>query len=156
MSSQTAYLISPPHPLAARVCDVDGGLTFEEVLAWSDAIVRRTAAQWRFGVMMDVEWLSEVLDRAHRDPPGPGPVPAAIVARIRTIADDASTLGLAAVQRAATALCDRLADLDAGGFDPADRRHRLARAEQAMMALQAELGEPAHDQGTRPGVGLTI
>ncbi len=55
MFSHTAYLISPPHPLAARICDVDGGLFFEEALGCSDAIVRRTAAPWRFGVMMDVE-----------------------------------------------------------------------------------------------------
>lgn len=156
MSSQTAYLISPPHPLAARVCDVDGGLTFEEVLAWSDAIVRRTAAQWRFGVMMDVEWLSEVLDRVHRDPPEPGPLPATIVARIRAIADDASTLGLSAVQRAATTLCDCLAGINAEGDDHADRRHHLARVEQAIGALQVELGEPAHDQGAMPGGGLAV
>lgn len=146
MPDQTARFITPPWPLGARVCAGDDGLTFEEVLTKADAIVTRTAAQWRLEALMDVDRLADIADRIWQDPPELGPALADFFTTARAIEDQASAHGLSGARSAAAALCCYLSGLDAEGGNLGDPCRHLSVIEQSMSVLQNELAAGASDQ----------
>ena len=140
----------PPHALAARVCDADDGLTLEDILAKSDAIVRRTAAQWRLAALMEVEWLLLIADRIHRKPQDLGRALPSFLDGVRAIEDQAAVLGLSGARRSAAALCLYLSGIDGEGEHLDDPYRHIAAIEMSMILLQGELAVDAPDQDFSP------
>lgn len=66
MSDGQVRLITPPSTLKARICDVDGGVTLEHLLAAADAILAGAADSRRLGGSVDTGELLRAPDPAPR------------------------------------------------------------------------------------------
>ncbi len=87
--------------LRGRVCEGDDGLTLEELLERSQAIVERTAAQWRLGALFDIEQVWDPADAIHR---GVADIKASLPRFIeiaRSTGDEALLLGFSGIREAA-------------------------------------------------------
>lgn len=139
MSSQEATFITPPNPLKGRVCDVDDGVSLEELFARSEAIVERTAAQWRLGAFMNVEFLVSVIEALRLDPCELGTTLPLFFRAVRDIEEQASELGFPDVQKAAATITGYLAGIDAEGGNLGDPARHISMIELSIDVLQAQL-----------------
>jgi len=142
MSETAATLIPLSNRLKERLCSDGDGLSFEEMLARSAAIVERLSADWRAGAMRDAERLSAMARRMRSDDQGA----AGLLAASFTIAHDlhgqAGTFGYSEVGDVALALCTQLAAADENG---ADLLRHLPLIDQHLVALHTLLSEDVRD-----------
>lgn len=146
MSSQEAALITPPNPIKGRVCDIDDGIGLEELLARSEAIVERTATQWRLGAFMNVEFLMSVVEALRLDPCELGTTLPLFYRAVRDIEEQASELGFPDVRKAAAAITGYLAGMDAEGGNLGDPARHIAAIELSIDVLQAQLAVGSRDR----------
>lgn len=142
MSETAAILIPLSNRLKERLCSDGDGLSFEEMLARSAAIVEKLSADWRAGAVRDAERLLALARRMRSNDEGA----AGLLASSFTIAHDlhgqAGTFGYSEVGEVALALCAQLAAADAGG---ADFLSHLPRIEQQLIALHGLLSADVRD-----------
>jgi len=146
MPETVATLIPLANRLKERLLCSDGdGLSFEEMLARSSAIVEQLAEDWRGGALRDADRLAALVMRMQGEEWGKG----GLVASFFTIAHDvhgqAGTFGYSQAGDAALALCVQIAALDGHGDDLCDRRRHLSLIDQQLAALRTALTEDIRD-----------
>ncbi len=124
-----------------RVCDVEDGLTLEALLARSEAIVERSATQWRLGALFELSQAWEADDVIHRDPADILSALPTFFDLARTIGDEANVLGFSGIRDVAADFNAFLQRLDAGAVDPetalaliADLANSIDRFQRAVAA----------------------
>ncbi len=120
MSVAVAKLIAPPTQLKDRIAGSPEGLSFEEILAKSAAIVSRLSGEWRAGALHDVAELVQLADRIRSDPPAMAELLPAVFSLAHGIQGQAGTFGYGEVGETAAALCGYVVDLQAAGGDFGD------------------------------------
>lgn len=139
MHEATAKLIPLPNRLKDRVSSGAEGLSFEEILAKSAAIVSSLRGEWRIGALHDVAELTKLATRMHADLLGMGPLLPAFFSLAHGIQGQAGTFGYTTVSDVAAELCGYLADLDAEAGNLGDPRRHLGVFDTHLARLRTLL-----------------
>ncbi len=134
-----------PNRLKDRVSGTGEGLSFEEIIAKSAAIVSSLRGEWRIGAFHDVAELTRLVTRMHADPLSMGALLPAFFSLAHGIQGQAGTFGYRAVSDAAADLCEYLADLDAAGGNLGDPRHHLTVFDQHLAEMRRLLLDDVRD-----------
>jgi hypothetical protein len=126
MPEATAKLIPMPNRLRDRVSGQGDGLSFEEILARSAAIVSALTGEWRISALYDLSELTRLVTEMHTDPLSMGPLLPAFFSLAHGIQGQAGTYGYGEVSNTAASLCEYLGELDAAGGNLGDLRRHLA------------------------------
>lgn len=145
MLEATARLIPLPNRLKDRVSGGGEGLSFEEIIAKSAAIVSSLRGEWRIGALHDVAALTKLAAEMHAEPMAMGPLLPAFFSLAHGIQGQAGTFGYAEVSDVAADLCGYLADLDAAGGNLGDPRRHLAIFDHHLARLRTLLIEDVKD-----------
>ncbi|MBM3533430.1 MAG: hypothetical protein FJX60_10395 [Alphaproteobacteria bacterium] len=145
MPEATARLIQMPNRLKDRVSGQTDGLSFEEILAKSAAIVTALTGEWRIGALCDLSELTRLAGEMHADPPGMGALLPAFFSLTHGIQGQAGTFGYGEVSYVAASLCDYLADLDAAGGNIGEPRRHLAVLDRHLAQLRRLLIDDIRD-----------
>lgn len=145
MSEATAKLIAMPNRLKDRVAGTSEGLSFEEIIAKSAAIVSSLRGEWRIGALHDIAELTKLVAEMHADPLSMGPLLTPFFSLVHGIQGQAGTFGYAAVSDTAAELCEYLADLDAEGGNLGDPRRHLQVFDRHLSELRRLLLDDVRD-----------
>ncbi|MBM3549509.1 MAG: hypothetical protein FJX54_21435 [Alphaproteobacteria bacterium] len=145
MPEATAKLIQLPNRLRDRVSGQADGLSFEEILARSAAIVVALTGEWRIGALYDLSELTRLAGEMHADPLQMGPLLPAFFSLAHGIQGQAGTFGYGEVSHVAASLCDYLADLDAAGGNIGEPRRHLAIFDHHLAQLRRLLIDDVRD-----------
>lgn len=145
MLEATAKLIPLPNRLKDRVSGGGEGLSFEEIIAKSAAIVSSLRGEWRIGALHDVAALTKLAAEMHAEPMAMGPLLPAFFSLAHGIQGQAGTFGYAEVSDVAADLCGYLADLDAAGGNLGDPQRHLAVFDHHLARLRTLLIEDVKD-----------
>ena len=146
MPEATAKLIPMPNRLKDRVSGNGEGLSFEEILAKSAAIVSRLSGEWRIGALYDVAQLTRLATEMHADPLAIGPLLPLFFSLTHGIQGQAGTFGYGEVSETAAELCSYLADLDAEGGNIGEPRRHLAVFDRHLSELRQLLIDDVRDR----------
>lgn len=145
MAETGAKLIQMPNRLKDRLSGSAEGLSFEEILAKSAAIVLRLSGEWRIGALHDVAALTKIAGEMHRDPAEIDSLLPAFFSIAHGIQGQAGTFGYSAVGDAASALCSHLADIDAAFGNLDEPRRHLAAFDMHLARLRRLLLDDVRD-----------
>lgn len=145
MPEATAKLIPMPNRLKDRVAGTGEGLSFEEIIAKSAAIVSSLRGEWRIGALHDAAELTKLVTQMHADPLSMGAVLSHFFSLAHGIQGQAGTFGYAAVSDVAAELCEYLADLDAEGGNLGDPRRHLQVFDRHLSELRRLLLDDVRD-----------
>lgn len=145
MREATAKLIPMPNRLKDRVAGHGEGLSFEEIIAKSAAIVSSLRGEWRIGALHDVAELTRLATAMHADPPVMGPLLTRFFSLAHGIQGQAGTFGYGAVSDTAAQLCEYLADLDAEAGNLGDPRRHLQVFDRHLSEIRRLLIDDVRD-----------
>jgi hypothetical protein len=145
MPKTVATLIPLANRLKERLCSDGDGLSFEDMLARSSAIVEKLAADWRLGALRDADRLASLATRMQGEDWGTGGLLASFFTIAHDIHGQAGTFGYSQAGEAALALCVQIAALDGHGDDPDDRRQHLALIDEQLAVLRTSLTDDVRD-----------
>ncbi len=145
MSQQAAKLIPLPNRLKDRISGSGEGLSFEEIIAKSAAIISSLRGEWRIGALHEVAGLTRLAAEMHADPLTMGPLLPVFFSLAHGIQGQAGTFGYSQVSDAAADLCSYLADLDAEGGNLGDPRRHLAVFDRHLVRLRRLLIDDVKD-----------
>ncbi len=145
MREATAKLIPMPNRLKDRVAGNGEGLSFEEIIAKSAAIVSSLRGEWRIGALHDAAELTRMAASMHADPLAMGPLLPLFFSLAHGIQGQAGTFGYGAVSETAAQLCEYLADLDAEGGNLGDPRRHLQVFDRHLCELRRLLIDDVRD-----------
>ena len=145
MPEATAKLIPMPNRLKDRVAGNGDGLSFEEIIAKSAAIVSNLRGEWRIGALHDVAELTKLAAGMHADSLSMGPLLTSFFSLVHGIQGQAGTFGYGAVSDTAAQLCEYLADLDAEGGNLGDPRRHLQVFDQHLSDMRRLLIDDVRD-----------
>ncbi len=128
-----------PESLRERVCDGDDGLTIEELLERSHAIIERTAAQWRLGALFDIEQIWDPADAIHRNVADIKAALPRFFEIARATGDEALVLGFSCIREAADELNACAQRLDRNPGDPEEDCRLIVDLAQAIDNLEEAL-----------------
>ncbi len=145
MPEATAKLIPMPNRLKDRVAGNGEGLSFEDIIAKSAAIVSSLRGEWRIGALHDLAELTKLATEMHADPMSIGPLLTSFFSLAHGIQGQAGTFGYGAVSDTAAKLCEYLADLDAEGGNLGDPRRHLPVFDRHLSELRRLLIDDVRD-----------
>jgi hypothetical protein len=145
MPETVATLFPLSNRLKERLCSDGDGLSFEDMLARSAAIVEKLSADWRAGALRDAERLAALALRMRSEDWEATGLRTSFVTIAHDIHGQAGTFGYSQVGEAALALCEQISARDADGADLGDPRRHLPLIERHLLALHTLLSDDIRD-----------